>query len=1087
MKLNRGRWALAAATALLLGLIPAGAQSQETTGTITGRVLEAGTGQPLSAVQVSVPGTQRGTITDRAGVFRLGGVPAGVREVRAELIGYTSVTTSVTVVAGESVSADFNLRQTVVNIEEIVVTGVAGQTSRAKLPIGVASVTPSMVPVPASNAGNLLVGKVAGVQVTGSTGRPGAAPSILLRAPTSIDASGRDQEPLYIVDGVILSSSIADINAMDIATIEIVKGASAASMYGSRAANGVIQITTNRGQNVANDEVRYTVRTEFGGSDLPGRFNLTKRHQFALTPDGTQFINSAGVPCVWLECNSVRLAGQRALAGDPAGDWNTIQQEAWPGQTYDHVERFFRGGQFMQNYVSVAGRSGATNYLISYNRQNDEGIMPGHRGSLAQSFRLNVDQSVRQDVMVSASAFYSRSRANSDDGAMFALTRMPAGVDLMAEDPTSPGNIILKPDPFNDNANPLNTMLNGGHSESMRGRFLGNVNASWTPVTWFKLDANVAYDRLDANGENFTPKGFRTLSLPNGTGGSLSRSNTVNEGLNASVMGQVRRTFGDLVSTTQVRYLIEKEDQVNTGASGSDFTADGVWTISNTPSANRGASSSLSMTRADGFFVIQDLDFRDRYILNAMVRQDGTSRFGLDQRRRWYYRGAAAYRISEEEWFSLPAIDELKLRYSIGTAGNTPSFSAQYETYSVSGGAITQGTLGNRNLKPEYATEQEFAIEAVGLQGRMSLDLTYATTTVEDQLLNIPLLAYQGFSRQWQNAGTLESNTYEATLSAQLLRSSDFTWNARVMLDRTRQEITQLDLPAYQDGVSGQGLGNVFYIREGEAIGTFYGFQFAENCGHLPSGVDCSEFQVNDDGFLVWVGGAGSWQNGWDTYLNGDGETQAWWGTVAPFTIRGQPLQWGTPFQGEGTDKITGARTTFLPLGTTQPKYRLGLSNTFTYKGVSLYGLLESVQGFSVYNQPLQWATFQGYSGIMDQSDVPDNMRKPIGYYSRLYGASGLQPSSAFVDDASFIKLREVTLRFTPGRGLLDRVPGVSALDGLTFTATGRNLLTWSDYDGYDPDVGRSGGGTGSAAIARVDGFSYPNFRQLTLGVELNF
>src|SRR5690606_9783687 len=136
----------------------------------------------------------------------------------------------------------------------------------------------------------------------------------------------------------------------------------------------------------------------------------------------------------------------------------------------------------------------------------------------------------------------------------------------------------------------------------------------------------------------------------------------------------------------------------------------------------------------------------------------------------------------------------------------------------------------------------------------------------------------------------------------------------------------------------------------------------------------------------------GSWQNGWDTYTNGEGETQNWWGTVAPITIRGQEITWGTPFQGEGTDKATGDRVTFLPLGTTQPKYRIGFANTFTYKGLSLYGLLESVQGFKVYNQPLQWAVFQGYAGIMDQSGKPENLRKPVGYYDRLYGASGLQP-----------------------------------------------------------------------------------------------
>jgi TonB-linked SusC/RagA family outer membrane protein len=1069
---------------LFFWALPGELSARQATGTVQGRAIDGSTNRPLAGVQISVTGTQRGTITGADGTYRITGVPAGEREVRAQHIGYQSMVRPVRLGAGETATADFDLHQSVLDLEEIVVTGVAGQTTRAKLPFTVERLTQAAMPVPGVDAASMIQGKVAGAMVTNPTGRPGTAPSILLRGPTSIRANERNQEPLYIVDGVILASSISDIDSNDIESIEIVKGAAAASLYGSRAANGVIQITTNRGQNVGNDQVRYTLRTEYGSSDLPGRFNLTQRHQFLQTSDG-RFVDSGGNPCEWIRCAGVSLAGQMALPGESRNEWNTIQRESWPGQTYDHVERFFRGGEFMTNQVSVSGRSGGTNYLVSYNRQDNEGIMPFRKGDLRHQFRVNVDQSVRTDLTVSATAMYSRSRRSDDDGAMFALTRMPAGVDLLSDDPNIDGVIVIKPDPFNDNINPIYTMSTQDILME-RGRYLGSVNARWSPLSWFELDGNFSIDRLDANREVFRPKGFRNIQGIE-QGGNLTHRIDRTEGLNGSLTANFRRRFGDLGTTTQVRYLMEREDFNRTETEGSEFTAFGVWSFDNIPDANESAESRFEPIRRDGFFVITGLDYKDRYIVDALARQDGSSLFGPDERRHWYYRGSAAYRLAEEPWFNIRGLDELKLRYSIGSAGREPNFTAQYETYSVEGGSITPVTLGNRDLKPEFAVEHEMGIEALFL-GRFSLDLTYARADIKDQILSVPSLAYTGFSSQIRNAGRLESNTYEATLNAQVFRGRNFTWNTRLLFDRTRHKITELDVPAYQDGPSTeQGLGNVFYIRKGETLGTFYGFQFAEQCGHLPEGVDCSQFQVNDDGYLVWVGGAGSWQNGWNTYTDENGETRHWWGTTSPITIRGQAIRWGEPFQAEAFDPISGERATFLPLGNTTPKYRLGFANTFTWRGFVVYGLFESVQGFYVYNQPLQWATFQSYSGIMDQSGQPEALQKPTGYYSRLYGASGLQPSSAFVHDGSFVKLRELSLRYRPSAEFLSRLPLARGLDGMTLSITGRNLITWSDYDGYDPDVGESGGNIGSASLGRVDGYNYPPFRTLTLGVELNF
>ncbi|TVP74655.1 MAG: hypothetical protein EA352_10265, partial [Gemmatimonadales bacterium] len=669
---------------------------------------------------------------------------------------------------------------------------------------------------------------------------------------------------------------------------------------------------------------------------------------------------------------------------------------------------------------------------------------------------------------------------------IFALTRMPAGVDLPAEDDDGSGQVILRPDPFNDNMNPLNVLNNREYSQD-RGRFLGSATARWMPVDWFTLDANFSYDRLDQDWQDFFPKGYRTLA-PNASlnEGQLFRQSSLVEAMNSSITGQFRWSRGDLSNTTQVRYLFEREDFEQTNVTGEQFAVDGVPTISNTNTDRLSAGSSLQSIRSDGVFLISNFDYRDRYIVDALVRNDGYSVFGPDERRHFYYRGALAYRISEEEWFDIPNVNELKLFYSYGTAGNTPSFAAQYETYSVAAGSVSPQTLGNRSLKPEFAIEQEMGVEAI-LADRFSVDLVYARSEVRDQILQVPTLAFTGFSSQFQNAGTLESNTVEFGLNASVMQRQDFTWNSRVLFDRTRSEITQLNRTPFSVGVAGQNLGSVFYVREGERIGTFYGVQVAENCGHLPAEVDCSQFDVNDDGLLVWVGDAGSWRNGWDTFIDEDGQERQYWGSTAPFTIRGGAVSWGAPIVGEGVDRVTGETTTFLPLGSTVPDYTISLSNTFSYRGFTVYGLIDAVQGFKVYNQPLQWATFQNYSGIMDQRGKPENEQKPVGYYDALYGVSGLQPSSAFVDDASFIKLRELSVRYRAGQDILERFPVLGGVEALTVSLTGRNLWTRTDYDGYDPEVGRAGGSVGSAALARVDGFNYPNFRTWTFGLELNF
>jgi TonB-linked SusC/RagA family outer membrane protein len=1098
------RWftTLTLAVGVLIALgAPPSLHAQQEPGTIRGTVINAETGQPVEAVQISVVGTQRGTLTDARGMYIVVGVPAGAHQVRAQYLGFGTITQPVQLAAGQTATVDFGLRFTVLDMGEIVVTGVAGEVERAKLPFTVDQLKGEDIPVSRLNVGSALQGKVAGVQVVSGSGRPGSAPSILLRGATSIVASGRSQDPLYIVDGVILSASVVDIDALDIESIEVVKGAAAASLYGSRAAAGVIQIRTSRGSQYADGQVRYNVKTTFGVADLPGRFRALEHHAWALTPDGSRFIDRDGNACTFRgtpswdpnnECpGTMRFAGQLAGPGETPSQWNSIANQPWPDGIFDQVGRHFDGGLHQEHYISAAGRQGATNFLVSASFLDDQGPMLNREGQQRTSLRLNLDQMVTPGVKVSTSAFYSRSTIDNSEGDIFALTRMQAGVDLQACEPVrradgtwerrpgtcieDPRNLLLNVNPTNlESQNPLYGLLVQERS-STRGRFLGSANVRWTPVQWVDLETDVSYDRLDADSWSVNPKGYRTLTPGPANEGYLSIGNTLAESVNASATALFRWRISDRINNrTRLRYLYEVQDVESNSVYGGEFGVRDVPTVANTNPDRRTGGNSQSRVVSDGYFLISTFDLYDRYILDGLVRNDGSSLFGADERRQWYYRLGGAWRLSQEDWFNVGAIDELKFRFSQGTAGGRPYFSAQYETFSVVGGVPVPVNLGNRNLKPEHSVENEAGVDLAFLN-RFALSLTYANTETSNQIMSVPLPAFLGFSSQVQNVGTLESKTWEATFDASLIRTPEFSWSARLLYDQTRTVITKLNRPPFRFANFGGNAAPVFLAREGERYGSYYGNIAASKCSDLPAGTDCSHFAVNDDGLLVWVGPGGSLSDNK-------------WGQGAGFSIQGLPVLWGAAIRGECDDPITGGKTTFCKVGETIPDFALSASTNLQWKGLSVYALFESLWGFDIFDMPTMWAVFVDNSGIMDQSGKPAAAQKPVGYYKALYDVSGLSNANQFfMEDGSYIKLRELSLRYQLRADQLARVPGLSVLNGAGLSLSGRNLFTWTDYPGFDPETGGAGGATGSAAIARVDGYRYPNFRTWTFTVDLTF
>ena len=1060
--------------AVLLLLVPALLQAQQR-GVVEGQITDAATGDPVSASQIEFIGAQRGTLADGQGRYRIENVPVGTWDVQVQRLGYATETLSVTVEAESTVRLDVELRQAVVDLQEVVVTGVATATPRSQLAFTVERISAADLAVPHTNAIMALQSKMPGVSVVQGTGRPGTEPSVLLRGATAINASGRSQEPLYVIDGTVVGASLIDMDALDIESIEVVKGAAAASLYGARAGNGVIQITTHRGRGIADDQVQYSLRSEFGVSQQPNSWDIgPPNHQYAMTPDQQLFIDVVtGEPCEFRFCNGVRYAGQRAGPGDPATEWNTFMDIPFP-QVFDNIGAVFPGGNVVQQHVQAQGRSGGTNFHVSYGYLHDEGIMRFQDGMTRHNFRFSLDQALRTDLTVRTTGFLSNSSRDmlGDDfntDVFFRFARTPRGVDLMARDEN--GDFILPADPVHNNLNQLYKIQNRTWVED-RNRAMGNVALQYRPIGWLNLDGAVSYDHLETQMTDFRDRGLVSSRGQPWTGvGMYWEDDTRTTAFNASVDATVHGSLGDVSGRIRARWLAEYESFDWSRAGGYALGAKGIASLSNLEDQSRlSLSQNRTEVQSEGVFLSASGVYRDRYSVDALVRRDGSSLFGADERWQTYYRIAGAWLMQEEDWFNLDAVNEFKPRYSLGTAGGRPNFQAQYETYEVAAGAVTPVTLGNRDLQPEEIIEHELGLDMT-LYDRFSVMLNYARSEARNQILPVPLPTHFGFTTQWQNTGTLESNTIEASLEALLLQRGDWVWTGRVNFDRTRTEITELspDIPPFFTGPPGAT--SMFRIREGERLGTYYGPIQASRCDHLPVEVQpsCdSHFDVNDDGFLVYVGQGNSWRD-------------MMWGTSGE--VAGHSYQWGSPFSGLGTDPITGERTDFLPLGSTQPDFTLGWSSTLGWGGLSLYTLFDWVEGHHVWSQSRQWAIFVEYAGMMDQSGKPEDEKKPVGYYQELERPV----SDLWVEDASFVKLREMSLSYRVPEQIRNRVPGLRATSGLNVSVTGRNLFTWTDYSSFDPDVGASGGATGSAALARIEGHRYPPFRTWTFAASLTF
>jgi TonB-linked SusC/RagA family outer membrane protein len=1033
---------------LLLTAIPAlspPARAQAAPGRITGLVLDSASGRPLSAVQVVVSGTRLGAVTNDAGRFIIGAVPAGTVGLETRRVGYRGGRlANVNVAAGGTTDVEFRLTTIALTLEAVVTTGVVDPTSGTRVPFTVGRVNSEDAPVPAANAIETIQGKIAGVSVTPS-GQPGSGTNILLRSPTSISKS---TSPLVVVDGVIQTQSFggssADLESMDIESVEVVKGAAAASLYGSRAASGVIQIRTRRGAGNPEGATQVTTRSEVGKNALGGKIDWADKHYY-LTNAAGQYVNTAG---------TVVTRAQRVAR--PA--YERFQDVSYIDPVYDQVDRFFKPGTFYKNTVTMSQRAGRTNWLLSFNNNREGGVVLNSGAYDQNNIRLNLDHTLRDDFKLSFSGYHNRSqRQNLYGDTFFDLINQAPDVDLLVPDADGTP-YMFQGDPEGREENPL-YVLATEENQRRRTRTQGSIEARWTPLSWFNVDGNVSYDRSDRRNNFFLDAGLKTEGFGTGGPGEIEQIAGQTDAINAAVSANFLGRVGDVTLRSTLRALMERENNETTTAAGSNLATPGVRSLSNARVSE--VESLIEEIRSTGYAATAAADYQGKYIFDALVRRDGSSLFGPEERYNVYHRLSGAYRMAEESWWPFRSITEFKLRASQGTAGGRPDFDDQFETFDfITGGGVQKATLGNKFLKPEHATETELGLDMI-FRERYSLQLSYAKSRVVDQLVQIPLSAFYGYTSQWQNAGTVEGNTVEATLEAQVMRRPTLSWRMGFVADRSRNRITEFNRSCFQTNTIG-------YRCAGETLGAMYGFRFIKDASELPADAQAraNEFAVNDEGILVYVGPGNSYTQG---------EERKLWGTPA-VTIGSGVYNWGMPI----TLKDAAGNAAVVRIGDGNPDFHFGWTNNVTWKDFSVFALLDAQRGGQVYNQTTQRMYQWGRSGDVDQTGKPQELKKTVDYYVALYAAN--DPTDYFVQPGGFVKLREMSVRYkvpTSAVSVLNRF----GARGITLGLVGRNLLTWTDYRGYDPEVSDSD----FPSTIKLDSFGYPRYRTFTGSVQIDF
>ncbi len=1025
---------------------------------ISGRVTD-NKNQPVAGVSIRLKGKKTGTITDASGSYTLE-VPDGRAVLIFSYLGFGTQE----IVVGNQKQIDIQLVEQSSALNELIVQGY-GAVRKGDLTGAVGSVhMADLGKAPVGSFEEAFAGRVAGVQVTSPEGQPGAASSIVIRGSNSVT---QDNSPLFVVDGFPIENPDNNaVNPADIASINVLKDASATAIYGARGANGVIVITTKRGtvgKPTVNYESYYGIQHNLKQMKMMDAYHFVQ-YQVERSGSTAQLLYTPGDPA---------LAGQPDYipGGRTLDYYQDVEQTNWQDLLYQTAP--------VQNHnVSLRGGNTQTQYSVSGSYLNQDGIIVNSGFDRYQG-RVTLDQAISEKVKISLNANYSAVKTfgaspSKDEGSSTSNLLFAAwgyrpvtndGVDLidMGEDPaTGSGDYRYNPIMQAKNAvvqNQVSTLI-----------FNGDLNYRITNALTLKISGGINQQKN---------KNIRFYNSHTKEGDIKNRLGTTN-GVNGNILnGEVNNYLNE--NTLTWNKVFNKDHTLNIlggftlqSHQVSSYGFQAIQLPNESLGINgldEGTPTSTIATASNNFLESYlarvNYSYKDKYLLTASYRSDGSSKFAPGNRWGYFPSGAIAWRISSEPFArKLTFLYDAKLRASYGVTGNNrvTDFAYLSQVSFPIGSTYTFGniydignipTLGNKDLKWETTAQKDAGIDLSLFKGRVEFTADYYDKVTSNLLLNAQLPPSGGYLAGFKNIGKVSNHGWEFDLNTQNIKTRTFSWGTSLNLSFNRNKV--LALTENQQNIqtsvrwdTGYNDSSPYIAAIGKPIALFYGYQWEGNYQY-------SDFDKQPNGTYVLKSTIPD---------NGDGRT-----AIKPGDIKYADLN------GDGT--VNASDLTII--GNPNPKSTGGFSNNFTYKNFSLNVFMQWSYGNDVLNA--NRILFEGSDRVaLNQFAVYEDRWTPTNPGNTYYRVGGYGPegsySSRIIEDGSFIRLKTVSLGYDLPSVWLKRV----GINSARVYLSGQNLATLTGYSGSDPEVSTKN----SALTPGFDFSAYPRPRTVVLGINLS-
>jgi TonB-linked SusC/RagA family outer membrane protein len=1028
--------------------------AQGQTRQVTGSVVDVVSGEALISVSVTVKGTKQGTITNNEGKFTID--VAGPAVLEFEYLGYEQQSVNV---SGKSQITVRLVKSASKNMDEVVVIGYG--TSRKRDVTGsVAKVSMTdLLKAPVKSFDEALAGRIAGVQVAANDGQPGSPINIVIRGQNSVT---QDNSPLYVVDGFPIENPDNNaINPEDIASIEVLKDASATAIYGARGANGVIMITTKRGK-VGSPVITYngTYGIQGGNKKLPvlSPYEFV-RMQIEFDPLNAKMLYTPGDPT-----NASPVVGGKTL-----DSYKNIEG-------YDWQDRVFRTAPMQNHNLSLSGGNDKTRYSISGSFFDQQGVII-YSGFKRYQGRVTLDQVVNTKLKVGVNVNYSDTKtygsppSQTNSSATSNLLYSAWGyrpvtgseIDISEDlvDPAIDVNNDYRVNPFQSAQNELRDRLNtnmfaNGYAEY---KFLPELTLRVTGgVTHNVLEARTFNNSKTALGNS---KGFLGV---NGVNGSLIFNRTTNW-LNENTLTYNKR-INKVHNINLLGGIVFQSSKFSRNGSAAIQLPNESLGLSGldegTPLSVIASYSSSALTSYLGRI---NYDYKNRYLLTASIRADGSSKFI----QRWGYFPSASFgwRMSEERFMkNISFISDAKLRIGYGLTGNNRvgdfsylssmnlPLSSSYAFNNQPTQGIIPSAFGNSDIKWESTSQANIGYDLEFLNGRIALTADVYRKRTYDLILNKPLPSTTGYDDAFVNIGKIQNEGLELSLNTINVKSKDFTWSSGFNISFNRSKVLALSegLEAMQRGVSWETTYNpspLYIAKLNQPVSQFYGYVF--------DGVyQYSDFDNPTPGVYTLKSSVPN---------NGNGRT-----TIRPGDIKYRDLN---------QDNVVDAKDQTV-IGRTMPLHIGGFTNNFQYKGFDLNVFFQWSYGNDVFNanrlmfegNGTNRANLNQYASYADRW-TPQN---PSNTLFRVKGEGPRVYSSRVIEDASFLRLKTVSIGYNFPASMLQKVK----MKSLRVFASAQNLYTWTRYSGLDPEVSVRH----TTLTPGFDYSPYPRARTVTFGIN---